>query len=216
MTRRSKKPRTNLSAQKAQKAQKGKSSDGRAAPRTFKYSEAEWEKIADSIKAMRERTPSDHERELLQEAGDDYQFRVSERASGRDLAPKKRIELFAKAARLCGQLSEVLQDAAESRYGERWRAQPAAKITRELADRLVVELLSPFHEVSGGYRQIMNFGSAVDLLAGLRSGCEDTIDHFYWAMNLNVSFTGRVDPAVIYYQRVLHICSRVPSSPPIF
>lgn len=51
----------------------------------------------------------------------------------------------------------------------------------------------------------MNFGSAVDLLAGLRSGCEDTTDPFYWAMNLNVSFTGRVDPAVIYYQRVLHL-----------
>jgi hypothetical protein len=172
------------------------------ADKPFDYNAAEWVEIEGSIKAAREKPVSEDERASLRRAADDYRRAVAERASGRYVSPKRSAQLYSRAARLSGQLRDAIQDSGRSRYGDAWPSKDGALIPRELTQRLVSSLLGPGRnfDVPAASVALLSFGDVVDLLNVLQDALVSSSSS---GMSLIYSISGRRDPPVVYYQRVL-------------
>jgi hypothetical protein len=132
---------------------------------------------------------------------------MAEREGGRYLSPKQKAQLYKKAARLCSQLREAVQEAARARYRESWAANPAAIIPEEMTQTLLCRLLGEDGEFDPRKHRkgLLRYGDVVDLLSSLQSTWERDAEPFFWSTPLMYSFSGRRDPSVVYCQYILFL-----------
>jgi len=174
----------------------------------FDYSISEWQDIDAAVRAVREVPISEEERVSLCQAADEYRHNNAKRKNGRYVSPKQGAQSYAKVARLCGQLRDALQEAAKNRHDDAWRSRPAAIIQHELRERLIFALLgrwripASFPDISDA-SSLLSYGDVVDVLTVLQAEWERDADPFYWGVALKYSFSGRREPSVVYYQRIL-------------
>jgi hypothetical protein len=166
----------------------------------FDYSEAQWVEIECSIKAVREKPVSEDERASLRREADDYRRRVAERASGRDVSPKRRAQLDARVVRLCGQLRDAIERVGRSRSGDAWSSEGGVLIPADLAQRLASSLLGNWRNFEVSDFSPLSNGDIVDLLTAIQNTLPAPP-----GFSLLYSISGRRDPSVIYYQRVLFL-----------
>lgn len=190
-------------------------------PPSFDYNEVEWAEIETAIKAVRQVPLSEDERSLLRKAANHFRSRLDQRKNGTYLTPEQRRNSWKKVQRLCAQLREALAVAAEARYFDDWRAHTIAFIPEHVM-RVIVAQLVPTHpdieNVSLSLRPrdvrdlllvgscSLSVGDIIDLIEDVETEALEVGSYsFLWKSHRLVSYTGRLDPSVIFYQRILRL-----------
>jgi hypothetical protein len=166
----------------------------------FKYTAEQWLEIEASVSAVRPETQlSARERMLLGEFANAYRAGLAERQTGGYKSPKQRAQLWGNASRLCAQLSRALEIAAKDWASHRnWRALPAL-------------LQDDFAPLLGQAvpADAIALGEVVDFLTNVEVRLRDYADPMFWRPSKSESFSGRLDPSVVFFQKILHLwCER--------
>src|SRR5262249_18326006 len=135
------------------------------------FSESEWAEIEASIKAAREAPLSEKDRAELRGAANDFRFNRDFRET-ENYSPKRRMNLWKKVAQLSGRLREAFEIACKARYGR------TMAITPRQENNVLVDLLKTVEE------------NALEL----------GTNPILWSVSMIESYTGRLDPSVIFYQ----------------
>src|ERR1700730_17411255 len=170
----------------------------------FDYSKAEWDEIEACIVTVRNMPLMEIERASLLRAALKYGREAEERKNGDYLPPNVRAKSWTKVARLCAQLCEALETAGQNRSGDNWRSEAIVIVPKELCLTLVRKILgehvNPPEFWSG---RILSIDDLIGLLNTLGKDAETTAEPFYWGVSRLVSFTGRLDPQIVYFQHIL-------------
>jgi hypothetical protein len=116
----------------------------------------------------------------------------------------KRGPSHGRRSQLCARLCEALEAAGKNRDGNHWRESALVIVPKDLrltlARKLLGEHLDPPEFGSGG---VLNFGNATELLAAIGASTAQTANPLFWRISMMVSYTGRLDPQIVYFQHVL-------------
>jgi hypothetical protein len=146
-------------------------------PPTFDFSEVEWAEIESAVAAVRKEPLTKEERNSLCYSADEFIANSNARMTGTYPSPRKRADLWRTAAKLCAQFRKAIEVASKNRYGDGWKH----------------ETIGPAHYL----------GEVVDLLDMLEWELNEHTDPSYWEVSIEHSVTGRLDPSVVFYQRIL-------------
>jgi hypothetical protein len=151
------------------------------APIQFGYTEAQWAEIEASVGAVRKIQLSKREKIDLVVAAAEFLHRSAERENGTYAPPKEKIKSWKDLKRLCGQLLAAMEVACKHRFGNSWRSEPIAPL-----------------------EDWTRFGEVADLVAKIRDQADEIGGTpFCWKPSIVESVTGRLDPSVVYQQRIL-------------
>jgi hypothetical protein len=178
----------------------GVASSAQRVPHPFDYSEAEWDEIEAQVTAVRRTRLSAAERASLIEAAQEYMRQTEERKAGTYLSPNERAKSWAKVERLCSQLCEALEAAGRNRFGDDWHTSAAVDLGElSLWGRPQASLVGNCKP----YTSPLSIGHIIELLTRLGHEAEDFAKAFAWSIPKIRSWTGRLDPQVIYFQCIL-------------
>jgi hypothetical protein len=171
---------------------------------SFDYSEAEWDEIEAEVAAVRKTRLSAAERALLIEAAQKYIHKAVEREAGTYAPPNARARSWAKVGELCSQLCDALEAAGRNRYDDDWRSKAAVALQGErslvLGRQLNQDLNLINLEKNDG---TLSIGDMVELLVRLKVEAEDLAKPLFWSVSRMTSWTGRLEPQVVFFQRIL-------------
>lgn len=150
----------------------------------FNYTQAQWADIEAAVTTTRNAPLSDAERVDLLVAANAFFHNSAERESGTYVPPKVKTESWRKLEQRCGQLREALETACRYLLGDSWREEPIT-----------------FLGVPGP-----TFGDVEDLAARVQVRAKEiTGNPSALKPTIVQSFTGRLDPSVVFQQRILSI-----------
>jgi uncharacterized protein YdaU (DUF1376 family) len=178
------------------------------APR-FDYSSAARSEIEATVGTLL----SERQWIFLRDAADQFQSSCVERDQKTYLKPSERAAACAKAAQRCGESRKALEAFAKTlvKDGD-WRDALFLGISEELSVALTAKkrmrVCGPWQRmevVSAGASDglLLTFGEVVDLLEAIESELREVSHPFYWKVSKVTSVTGRLDPSVVYVQRIL-------------
>ena len=176
----------------------------------FNYNDAEWAEINSVVTAVRGKSLLSSERDSLLKAALRYRHDTTDREIGAYLTPRARAKSWAKVAKLCAQLCKALETAGRNREGRNWSTTPIVIVPNQLrlalAKKLLGEHLVAPEFSSGG---VLDIGDVIELLTNLETSTAQTAEPFFWSISMLVSYTGRQDPQIIFFQHVLWLWTDV-------
>jgi hypothetical protein len=168
------------------------------APAFFEYSNAEWAEIDAALVASRALPLSARARQSLLDAAFDYHCDVRDRLNGdrTKWSPKARAEKWDKVERVCRELCTSLEGVGR----------PEGVLLPVTALALTEESLLA-HAGSRDGRESVRLDDLIRLVTALKESAASTAAECRIISRLGpfcfYSYTGRVDPSVVYLQRIL-------------
>jgi hypothetical protein len=153
--------------------------DGEEQPPKFDFSQAQWNEIATAIAAVRSSTLTKEERESLCYSADEFLADFDARRKGTYVSPKKRAEAWKRVAKLSCELRDAIEIAGQLRWRSGWKDEPIT---------------------AGQY-----LGEFIDMLDELEFEFTRRSDPSWWIVSIEHSATGRLDPSVVFQQRILYM-----------
>jgi hypothetical protein len=171
---------------------------------SFDYSTSQWKKIEEAVRAVRTDPISGQERKYLCKAADEFRFGGAERISGKYLPPKQQVKLWTRVAKLCGELREAIEIAGRNKEGRFWRDSPLLHRAEFWSER-DCENRQPLPDSPRDLHGMLNYSDIVDLLADVEKVFRQCGNPMHMSVSRFKSFTGRLDPPVVFQQRILRL-----------
>jgi hypothetical protein len=178
------------------------------AEQTFDYSDGDWVKIERAIESVRQTPLTAQERRDLQNAADNYRRRVADRTIGNYRSPLQGMAAWNKAGELCQKLRLAIEVAAKSKNREHWEGIPVSVISKELAAK-IGRVIRPNIQEELTFKnalRTLDCGDFRDLLIEVETFLRKVgADRLSWRTSEWKSKSGRNEPSVIFYQRILFL-----------
>ena len=173
-------------------------------PRFLDYSADEWARIDECVaRAGRQTGLRSDERIGLLKAAKTYQKAVIDSEHGTYAPLRKRREFFKKLQARFVQARHVLEKGA-SLFGSDWRATEFIWVEWNLIDEICrrwfgeLSAALPIDEMEG----YLTIGNVLNLITAFE---EAALFHHAEGLYHHYTATGRLDPRVVYFHRVLHV-----------
>jgi hypothetical protein len=173
-------------------------------PRFLDYSADEWARIDECVaRAGRQTGLRSDERIRLLKAAKTYQKAVIDSEHGTYAPLRKRREFFKKLQARFVQARHVLEKGA-SLFGSDWRATEFIWVEWNLIDEISrrwfgeLSAALPIDEMEG----YLTIGNVLNLITAFE---EAALFHHAEGLYHHYTATGRLDPRVVYFHRVLHV-----------
>jgi hypothetical protein len=150
---------------------------------------------------------------LLRDAADQYRSSWVHRKQKTYFKPSERAATWMKAAQRCSELRKAIEVVAKTQVEEGdWRGALFWCIPEKLMSALTakkrIRACGPWERIevvdagrSGGV--LLTFGDTLDFLEEVENALRESSDPFYFKVSKVTSVTGRLDPSVVYAQRIL-------------